>query len=220
MKHSKLLSGMLGLGLALAGTASEALMIEFSPTPQSLFVGQTASVDIVLSGLEPAGPGGLGEQAVTGFNFTVNYTGDPTVQFLGATYGTGLGNPNDILETFILGPSPIPAGATGSVGLFETSLLGDAFLALSQGDSVVLATLSFTASSATSTTLSFSIAPEGIGGLVDVGTGFPVALVPTISEGAITWNNRNGGPQVPIPGTLLLLLGPLAWLARRATRIA
>jgi len=201
MKLGRWIPVLLGAVLAVAGTTSHALVIGFSPSAQTKALGETADVNVLLSGLTAA------NQVVSGFSINVNYSGGPTVEFLGGEYGTLLGDPNDFLQTIVFAPS----AAGGVIELFETSFLTDIDLANLQGDSVVLATLHFRSPSAITSALSITYTPNDITGFEEPGGGpDPVATVmnPDPAGGTIVWGD--GGPTgVPIPATPLLLGGGL-----------
>ncbi len=207
MRISRLTSIAVGAFFALAGAASQALVIGFSPPAQNIPVGATADVNVVISDLTAAG------EIVSGFHISVSYSGDPTVQFLSGEYGLQLGITD--IETISFAPS----AAGGVIDLFNSSLLSEGDLDLLQGDSVVLATLHFRSNVPITSNLSISFTPNDISGRLDQGTQLPNALNPDPTPGTITWFQRNGQPvPVPLPGTLLLLAGPLAWLAGRRTK--
>ena len=207
MKKSRLASAVAGAALALAGVTSQALEIGFAPQSQNPAVGVSASVDVVLSGLTAL------DQIVTGYNIDVNFSGSPTVQFLGGSYGTALGDP--ILDAFSLLPI---AAAGGVIDLSQLSLLSDAELDALQDDSVVLATLEFTAGVDITSLLSISFLPDDISGIQGVGgqQPFATALNPTAVNGQIIWGE---GSTVPLPATPLLVIAGLLALAgvRRLT---
>lgn len=212
MKLGRWISIVVGAVLALAGTTSHALIIGFSPSPQTKALGETADVNVLLSGLTAA------NQVVSGFSINVNYSGNPTVEFLGGEYGALLGNPNDPLETIVFGPS----AAGGVIELFEVSFLSDVDLAAMQGDSVVLATLHFRSLTAITSALSITYSPNDISGFEEPGGGVdPVATVlnPDPAGGSIVWGDAPPS-LAPIPGTPLLLGGGLLALfgLRRAQR--
>lgn len=201
----------IGAAAALTLSASaQALVIGFAPPAQNLFAGQTASVDLVLSGLTAQ------NQIVSGFDIDVAYTGDPTVIFVDGVYGDGLG----IVDIDTISFTPTATG--GVVELFNSSFLSDADLGARQGDSVVLATLRFRSNVPITSQLSINYNPAtDITGFQDPGSPnvFPTQLIPGPADGSITWIQRNGTP-VPAPGTLWLLALPIAWLSRRACRLA
>lgn len=194
--RKNLLAAMLALGLGLAATASQAAILSFQPSAQTKFLGQSASVDVVLSGLTADG------QIVSGYDFNVAFD-DNILDLVAVTFSGNLGAPADSLFDAVL--------STGSVNLFEVSLLSDIDLDALQGDSVVLATLQFTGAAVGTSPLSInSLIMDGYK-LLGTDPAVPVVLDPTLQGGSITIID-NGQP-VPEPATLALTAIALAGLA-------
>ena len=122
--HSLLVSGVL---LSSVSTVSQALMIDITPNFQSVFVGESVSVDIVASDVSNAG--GLGD-----FDFDLSFD-DSILNFDSVTFGTGLGF--GLQDSSALG---------GSLNINEVSFESEAYLLANQADSFILATINFTAS--------------------------------------------------------------------------
>lgn len=115
----------------LAGPASAAT-ISFAPGSQSVEIGDSVSVDIVVSD--------LGGEIVSAYDLDIQYDA-AILNATGVSFDTGLGDALafEALESF-------DVGTAGLVDLAQVSLLGDAaLLALQGGDEVRLATLVFEA---------------------------------------------------------------------------
>lgn len=211
MIRKTLLFAGLGAALAMAGTAAEALTLSFAPSAQTQFAGQTASVDVVLSGLAAQ------DQIISGFDIDVSFTGSPTVSFLGADYSDALG----VVDVDTISFPGVDVG--GTVELVHFSFLPDADLDARQGDSVTLATLRFRSLLPASTTLSFSFDPAiDITGRQVPGSdpAVPTLLEPDAATGRISWIARDG--QIPVPATAWLVFAALGALGllRRARTVA
>jgi hypothetical protein len=158
-----------------------AVSIGFVPSAQSVGLGQSASVDIVISGLGDGTSPSLGA-------FDLNVSFDPTILApTGVTFGIFLGDPDlfEAITAFDLLLAP------GVLNVAETSLLLSAELHALQPASFTLATLSFDTLARGTSALTLAINP---GGLVDQDAG---ELRAETSRGSIS--------VVPEPGTLLLL---------------
>jgi hypothetical protein len=118
--------------LALAGTAPAEIVLSFNPVAQTVFLPNTVSVDLVVSGLGGGVSPGLG-----GFQFNILY--DPTiVQATDVTFGLDLGDPG-VFEALTSSDVTSP----GSASLAETSLLVSSDLLALQPSSFVMATIDF-----------------------------------------------------------------------------
>jgi hypothetical protein len=138
----------LGLLLALAPAAAGALSIGFAPVAVTGAVGSSLALDVVVSGLGDGTAPSLG-------SFDLDVSFDPSLlSFDSLGFGALLGGPADSLRD-----SDEPAA--GVVDLAEVSLLSPPELDALQPDSFVLATLSFTALGAGTSTVSFSQALLG-----------------------------------------------------------
>jgi hypothetical protein len=189
----------------LAGTfaspPAHAVAIEFAPSDTEGFVGDLFNVDVVVSGLSFGESG----EIVSAFDLDVLY--DPAI--LNATsiaFGPALGLTNvDTFASSIFSP--------GRLDFANVSLLFNDDLAALQGDSVLLASLTFSAIGIGSSMLSFdTLAPPGI---TLVGRD-PFSTLPVDFAGSalLTINERPTG--VPEPGALALLgLGLLGIAAAR-----
>lgn len=123
---------------ALQAQAAAAIVVSFSPVTQTVNVGDTAFVDLQISGLVGSAVPSLGAWAIdVGYNPSIL-----AIDFLAGdvTFGTGLtpaGQPPS--DTF--GDSSTP----GTVSMFETSFATPASLVALQPDSFTLARLAFRA---------------------------------------------------------------------------
>lgn len=131
----------LTLCTALPATA---ITIEFIPPSQSVSVGSTTTVDLVISGLVDNAAPSLGA-----FDLDVGF--DPSVlNFSGAALGNQL-------DLFGLGTINGVISGIGTVNLFELSLESVADLDTLQAGSFLLATLSFDALASGSSALSITL---------------------------------------------------------------
>jgi hypothetical protein len=128
-----------GIALAISVSAA-ALRIDLVPGAPQITLPGTTSLSVVVSGLDDA------NQIVSSFDVALSY--DPVVTATGVLFGGTLGGPADSLSLFAL-----PAGG---ITLAEVSFLPDAELDALQGDSVTLATLSFTGVSAGISSVAFT----------------------------------------------------------------
>ncbi len=130
-----LLSWVLGLSssaLALPVT------LTLVPSAGSLLPGQTLSVDVVVGGLTEM----AGEIALESFDLDLSFD-TSRLQFDSLSFGTSLGDPNDLGETFVFGPGT--PSTSGVVLMGEFSLLTGAQLLALQSAPFTLATIGFTA---------------------------------------------------------------------------
>lgn len=176
--------------------AAHAVLLDFQSPSAAAVMGESVSVDIVVSGLGNFSPDSLGA-----FDVSVAY--DPVVfAFSGYTLGAFLG---DLGSAESLDASLGDSG--GSLNIAQVSLLADADLHALQPGEFALATLDFDvldlAIGATSQ-LSFAgpLFSDTGGGALPATSGGPAIFV--------------GRAEVPNPSTVLLLLGGL--LSLRAAR--
>jgi hypothetical protein len=183
------------LGTLRANTTL-AVSIDFEPASQTVNLGTMFDVDVVVSGLTGAG------EIISAFDLDVSYD----TAFLSATgvsFGIGLGNPNDPIETLTDFDVAIP----GVIDFSEISFLSDSNLDALQGDSFTLATLSFGAIGSGTSLLKFDFTPEIMG----------VPLNSLIGKGAATLaleiGDGNVNVAVPEPASMLLVGSCLIGLA-------
>ncbi len=191
MKKINWISCLLLLCSFLFVSSASAISLIFSPSSETVYVGESFDVDVVVSGLDAAG------EIVSAFDLDVLY--DASVLSATAVQFSGnLGEVNvDTFTSVFLTP--------GIIDFAELSLLSNSELALLQpDDSVLLASLSF-----------LSLA-EGVSSLVFDPITFPGVdvkgldpfstfdLSNTTGEGVATVLAR-----IPEPGTVLLMIGGL-----------
>lgn len=168
---------------------ASALTLGFNPSIQSVSVGSTTTVDLVISGLGNGVAPSLGT-----FDLDIGFN-PSTLGFSGATFGNQL-------DLFGLGDVQLVTPGVGTVNLFELSLELPLDLESLQADTFTLATLSFNALAIGSSPLSISVNALGDAN----GDPLPYALV----SRSIDVNANDNPGSVPEPTTWLLLgLGAL-----------
>lgn len=184
--------------LGLYQIPASAISLEFQPTAQTVNVGDSVSVNVVISGL------GNANQIVSAFDLDVIYN-PGILTATGVTFGGLLGD---------LSALPLPEAeadavlSAGRIDFWELSWLSDAELrALPQPDSFSLATLTFKALGAGATSLEFDAnTPPGI----DVkGLDANKLTLDLVGLGSVTVAGELN--PVPTPATIwLFLLGLIA----------
>ena len=166
--------------LASAMPAANATpVLSFVSTGQSVVLGNQASVDVVLSGLEA---GGL-DEILSAYDISFTYD-DSILGYAGGTY-------YDLVDI-----PPVPVISGGVISWNSTSFESDVTLQGLQGDSLTLATILFDTLSTGTSPLTFTY---------DDLTGLNAsALDHTVVNGFITVTAQNG--SVPEP-TILMLMG-------------
>ena len=181
MKNRLIAAIATALAMCLALPAS-AITISFNPSAQSVNVGSTATVDLIISGLGGGAAPSLG-------TFDLDIAFDSSIfTFNSATFGNqldlfGLGDINSV----ILG--------VGTINLFELSVESAADLDSLQAEAFTLARLSFTALNAGSSPLSISVNA--------LGDSFGDPLRAALIAGSI--NSIRNVNAVPEPSSLLLV---------------
>lgn len=179
----------------LAGAPASAVMLSLSPATQTATVGDTLTVDVLVSGLGAGVAPSLGA-----FDLDVSFD-EALLAFDTAIFGTQL----DVLG---LGSLQLTTPGMGTVNLFELSLDTATDLADLQADSFVLASLSFSALAAGTGSFGLSILS-----LADENGD---ALAADASGARFRVDARN---SVPEPGVLGLLgLGGLLLVGMRHLR--
>jgi len=184
MKKIWLILTLVG-SFALGGVSpAAAVTLTLVPSPSTIQVGGTVSVDLLISGLAPSGPPSLGAFLVeTTYNSSV-------LTYNSVVFAGFLGNPNNPLETDIV----VNTGTPGVVSLEEDSFLSTAVLdALQTTDPFLLATLTFTGSAVGVSSLGF--------GAIDLSSAAGTSLTnPTLQGASVTVSS------IPEPGTLTLFV--------------
>jgi hypothetical protein len=173
-----------------ASQSASAITIEMLPASSDAFVGDTISIDVVVSGLAAPQAG----EIVSAFDLDVLY--DPAI--LNATsisFGAALGLSDvDTFTSSIYSP--------GRLDFANVSLLLNDQLAALQGDSILLASLSFSAIGIGSSALTFDAL--AFPGIDLVGSDpFSRLAIDFASSALVNVSERPIG--VPEPGTLAML---------------
>lgn len=183
---------LLGLGMQ-----AHATLITFVPSDSNVGLGNSTSVDLVISG--------LGDEILTGFDLDVIFD-DTLLSFDGFTFGTdcsgfscldvfGLGSLQDVIDY-----------GFGVVNVFELSFDFDEDLFDFQPDTFVLGTFTFTGLEFGISALDIFVWELAGEYVFDEDQGFFVAS-------SVAADVQGGLIEVPEPGTLLLFLSGLLSLA-------
>lgn len=132
---------LVGLILGLSPIAGNADPIDVSwglfPDSQTVYIGQSFQLDLVVSGL-----GEVMAPSLQGFDVDITFSDVFTIDPSTVVFGTFLGDPNDSAQTStisqLIGPEVL--------FLVERSLLAPSALDAIQGSNFTLATMTFTAS--------------------------------------------------------------------------
>lgn len=180
---------------------SYALTISLTPTTQAVDVGQTLQFDLVISGLGAGVAPSLG-------TYDVDIGFDPGVLgFTSAVFGDPvLGNQ---LDLFGFGSLNAITSGVGTVNLFELSFDDPADLNMLQAENFTLATLSFTALTAGTSSLSINVNA--------IGDALGDPLTANVLDARATVNQAS---PVPEPNGLALAIAGLLALATIRTRRA
>lgn len=196
MKKSFWLGVLLGLFGLWQVTPSFALSLGFVPPAQTVPLGTSVAVDVVISGLEDAGM----DEIVSAYDLDIIFD-ESIIAPTGLIFGSSLTISLQAFDLFL---------APGVIDVAEVSLEDDATLATQQGDSITLFTLLFDTVRAGTTPLEIILNDFN-----DV-KGRDAEILPLDpSSGVITVTSS----AVPEPGTFVLLgtgfLGLLGYTLRK-----
>ena len=193
------LTSLLFISVSQAATVQPTL--SFNPSTSNVNINDVFSVDVVISGLENGG-----DEIVSAFDLDVGFDAS-ILQANSVTFGLSLGDPV-FFEAFTDSDLSNP----GFVNLAELSLLPDPVLQALQGDSIVLASIEFTALAGGASNLSF------ISGLFGYDVkGLNAALLDINVEDGLV-NVATPSTVVPVPAALPLMVSGLAFLGFQGRR--
>ncbi|MEM7409094.1 MAG: cohesin domain-containing protein [Myxococcota bacterium] len=183
----------LTLALSLTGASAGAATLAFATPATDPAISDLFTVDIVAAGL-----GNGVAPSVGAYDFDIAFDAG-LIQFIDAVPGGELGDPNGMPPTTFFSQN----AAGGVLDIFEVSFLAPAALDAAQGDTVVLATLTFQAIAAGTTALSFdqALLSDALGN----------DLMPTVMGASLTI------PAIPEPSAALIF-GTALWIAARYGR--
>lgn len=195
------------LAAFLLASPAGAIVIQFNPSEDTVSVGDEFSVDIVVTGLDAAG------EAISAFDLFIGF--DPAIIApVSVTFGPGSIVASDVFfelgNTFDLGMSFFGTTGLGSASPFSVSSLSlSPPAAAVQGDSVLLASLTFDALAAGFSDLLF-LDPAVSNVSDDIFVPPALLAFERVGSGAIT---VEAPVSIPEPG-ILMLLGTALLLVR------
>lgn len=208
-KRLKALSLVAALVVAAGPVRSEAATISLIPATQTIAVGGTATVDVVVSGL-------LASETVGGFSFLLSFDGSKLGAPAGYTVGAGMGPvPLDLSGGFAgLGGSPLDMFVLADGALDEPTLKAG------QGASFTLAQVTLTGLAEGLSGLTLSVVP-GAAFLSNFDGTAEIAA--QVINGSVCVDNSGTGQAcdtafIPEPATMSLLGTGLATLFVRRRR--